>query len=79
MPTIHMELPLAELRRDIEKIFLGKRDIVERALVTLLAGGHLLLEDVPGVGKTTLALTLAKLVGCSFQRIQFTSDLMPSY
>jgi len=51
---------------------------VQNALITLLAGGHLLIEDVPGVGKTTLALALARGLGCTFQRIQFTSDMMPS-
>lgn len=56
----------------------GKRDAVELAVTTLLAHGHLLIEDVPGVGKTTLARALAKSVGLTFRRLQFTSDLMPS-
>jgi MoxR-like ATPase len=56
----------------------GKREEVHLAVVTLLAGGHLLLEDVPGVGKTTLARALARTVGVSFRRLQFTSDLMPA-
>ena len=59
-------------------MFRGKRDVVELSIVGLLAEGHLLLEDVPGVGKTTLAKALARGLGCSFQRIQFTSDLLPS-
>src|SRR4249920_2537516 len=54
------------------------RETVESALVSLLAGGHLLIEDVPGVGKTTLARALAKAVGGEMRRIQFTSDLLPS-
>lgn len=69
---------LAGLQAHIERVFVGKSDVVRHSLVTLLAGGHLLVEDVPGVGKTTLALALAKSIGCSFQRIQFTSDLLPS-
>jgi MoxR-like ATPase len=56
----------------------GKAVAVRRAVVCLLARGHLLIEDVPGVGKTTLASSLARSIGCSFQRVQFTSDLLPS-
>ncbi len=69
---------LAALKQNISRVFVGKDEVVENALACLLAGGHLLVEDVPGVGKTTLALALAKSTGCSFQRIQFTSDMMPS-
>lgn len=60
------------------QVLLGKQAEVRLALCCLLAKGHLLIEDVPGVGKTTLATTLAKLLGAEFQRIQFTSDMMPS-
>jgi len=66
------------LQRHIEQVIRGKTEAVHLAVVTLLAGGHLLLEDVPGVGKTTLAQTIARSLACSFQRIQFTSDLLPS-
>jgi MoxR-like ATPase len=69
---------ISALESEIERVFVGKDEVVRRALATFLAGGHLLIEDVPGVGKTTLALSLAKATGCSFQRIQFTSDLLPS-
>jgi MoxR-like ATPase len=62
----------------IDAVIQGKRDVVELALACLLAGGHLLLEDVPGVGKTTLARALARSIGGSFSRIQFTSDLLPT-
>ena len=72
------ELPLQTLQNHIEKVFVGKTAVVQNALTTLLAEGHLLIEDVPGVGKTTLALALARAIGCTFQRIQFTSDMMPS-
>jgi MoxR-like ATPase len=69
---------LAELLRTISRVVKGKEDVIQLALTTLLARGHLLIEDVPGVGKTTLAQALARSFHCSFQRIQFTSDLLPS-
>jgi MoxR-like ATPase len=69
---------LEQLQSTIESVIRGKSDIVQLSLVSLLAGGHLLIEDVPGVGKTTLAQALARSFDCSFQRIQFTSDLLPS-
>jgi MoxR-like ATPase len=69
---------LAELQRSIAKVVKGKDDVIHLALTALLARGHLLIEDVPGVGKTTLAQALARSFRCSFQRIQFTSDLLPS-
>lgn len=64
--------------RNVEQVIVGKHDVIELALVALLAEGHLLIEDVPGIGKTTLAKALARSVGCSFSRIQFTPDLLPS-
>ena len=67
-----------QLQATIESVIKGKTDVVELALVTLLASGHLLIEDVPGVGKTTLAQALARSFDCSFQRIQFTSDMLPT-
>ncbi|MHB8481922.1 MAG: AAA family ATPase [Nitrospiria bacterium] len=66
------------LQSNIEKIITGKEETVKMAIVTLLAKGHLLIEDVPGVGKTTLAEALSRSIDCSFKRIQFTSDLLPS-
>lgn len=63
---------------NIEKIIVGKREVIELAIVTLIAGGHLLLEDVPGLGKTTLAKALAQTIDCGFTRIQFTPDTLPS-
>ncbi|MBM4320785.1 MAG: AAA family ATPase, partial [Deltaproteobacteria bacterium] len=68
----------AELVRHVERVFLGKREAVELALTCLLAEGHLLLEDLPGLGKTALARALARSIGGKFQRIQFTSDLLPA-
>lgn len=67
-----------QLREQINRYFVGKEEVVDKVLICLLAGGHILLEDVPGVGKTTLARTLAQSVGCSFGRIQFTPDTLPS-
>ncbi|RMI29773.1 AAA family ATPase [Streptomyces triticirhizae] len=66
------------VRRSVESVIEGKPEVVQLSLTVLLAGGHLLLEDVPGVGKTMLAKALAKSVDCSVQRIQFTPDLLPS-
>jgi MoxR-like ATPase len=63
---------------NVEKVIIGKRDTVELTLIGLLAQGHLLIEDVPGVGKTMLARAIAKSIGCSFRRIQFTPDMLPS-
>lgn len=66
-----------KLKNSINRVFVGKEDVVENLLICLLAGGHVLLEDVPGVGKTTLASALARSVGCSFGRISFTPDTLP--
>ncbi|HWT00463.1 MAG TPA: MoxR family ATPase [Pyrinomonadaceae bacterium] len=67
-----------ELQAAVEQVIRGKSEAVRLAIVTLIAGGHLLVEDAPGVGKTTLAHALALALDCTFQRIQFTSDLLPS-
>jgi len=63
---------------NVEKVIVGKRSAVELAVIGLLSQGHLLIEDVPGVGKTMLARSLARSIGCSFGRIQFTPDMLPS-
>lgn len=68
---------IKELQNSINRLFVGKEEVVEDLLICLLAGGHVLLEDVPGVGKTTLAGLLAKSIDCSFGRIQFTPDTLP--
>lgn len=69
---------LRQLQNQMETIIQGKADAVKMAIVTLLGKGHLLIEDIPGVGKTTLASALAKSTECTFRRIQFTSDLLPT-
>ncbi|RIK23106.1 MAG: AAA family ATPase [Anaerolineae bacterium] len=66
------------LRDNIQKVIVGKSDVIDLALIAILCEGHLLLEDVPGTGKTTLAKTIAASLGCSFRRVQFTPDLLPS-
>jgi len=69
---------IARLRGNIERVFLGKPEAVEMVLISLLGQGHVLIEDVPGVGKTVLARSLAKSINCTFRRIQFTPDLLPA-
>src|ERR687898_349987 len=69
---------IERLQSAVETVIKGKPEAIRLAIVTLIAGGHLLVEDVPGVGKTTLAHALARALDCNFQRIQFTSDLLPS-
>ncbi len=69
---------LGRLRDNVSSVFLGKPEVVQMALAGLLAEGHLLIEDVPGIGKTLLAKALARSLSCSFHRIQFTPDLLPS-
>ena len=69
---------IERLQAAVETVIKGKPEAIRLAIVTLIAGGHLLVEDVPGVGKTTLAHALARALDCIFQRIQFTSDLLPS-
>jgi len=77
--TAHkLEAQIRELKASVEHVITGKSEVVELAIVALLARGHLLIEDVPGIGKTTLAHALARSFDCTFQRIQFTSDLLPS-
>jgi MoxR-like ATPase len=70
---------LAEnVRVNVEKVLVGKGPVIEMCLAAIMAGGHILIEDVPGIGKTTLARSLADSIDCTFKRIQFTPDLMPS-
>ncbi len=68
----------ARVRENIQKVIVGKPETIDLALVAVLCEGHLLIEDVPGIGKTTLARAMATSLGCTFSRIQFTPDLLPS-
>jgi MoxR-like ATPase len=78
LTTARTAVDLNKLQAAVETVIKGKAEVVQLAIVALIADGHLLIEDVPGVGKTTLAHTLARSFDCTFQRIQFTSDLLPS-
>ncbi len=69
---------IGRIIRNVEQVVFGKHEVVKLCVVGLLARGHLLIEDVPGIGKTTLAQSIAKSIDCSFTRIQFTSDMLPS-
>jgi MoxR-like ATPase len=73
-----MSSPVAPVLHNLNRIILGKEDALKLVLACLLARGHLLIEDIPGMGKTTLALALARVLGLHFQRVQFTSDLLPA-
>lgn len=73
-----MNPKINEILQEIETVIVGKRENVEKILMAVLAGGHVLMEDVPGVGKTTTAMTFAKVLGLQTRRVQFTSDTVPS-
>lgn len=67
-----------DIRDEVKKVVSGKDDIIDKVITTMVAGGHILLEDIPGVGKTTLALAISKSIGLKFNRVQFTPDVVPS-
>lgn len=73
-----MNTKTGEILSQVERVIIGKNEIVQKVLMSILAGGHILLEDVPGVGKTTLALAFSRVLGLDYNRIQFTSDSLPS-
>ena len=76
--TVSSTMIARRIIENVSKVIVGKTTVIEQALATLIARGHVLLEDVPGVGKTMLAKSLSTSIGCSFKRIQFTPDLLPS-
>ena len=78
VPSSLIYARLTDLETAVAAVIRGKPEVVRLSLVCLLARGHLLIEDVPGVGKTTLAQALARAVACGFHRLQFTSDMLPS-
>ncbi|MDE6435440.1 MAG: MoxR family ATPase [Lachnospiraceae bacterium] len=73
-----MENKMSVVKEEIKKAVKGKDEVVEKVLAAMLAGGHILLEDIPGVGKTTLAMSIAKSMSLSYKRVQFTPDVLPS-
>jgi MoxR-like ATPase len=78
MRLLQTQRIIRALQQNIRRVIVGKDDVIELALIALICKGHVLIEDVPGVGKTTLASALARSLSCSFKRIQFTPDLMPT-
>lgn len=78
LDPLDLQEKINEVIDEVETVIIGKRDIVKLALTAVISDGHILIEDVPGVGKTMLAKTLARVLGCSFKRIQFTPDLLPA-
>ncbi len=78
MNTEHLKEVLAQARHEVGKVIIGQHDVVEKALIVIFSGQHALIEGVPGVAKTLLVRTLARVLGCEFNRIQFTPDLMPA-
>ena len=75
---VNMNEKIQNIENEIGKVIKGKEEVIDTVLAAMLAEGHILLEDVPGVGKTTLALTLSRVLGLGYRRIQFTPDTVPS-
>ncbi len=73
-----VQIHAQKLKENIKKVIFGKDEVIDKLIVCLFCSGHILLEDIPGTGKTTMAKALAKSVGCDFKRVQFTPDLLPS-
>lgn len=73
-----MQEKLANIQQEVNKVIKGKADVVEKVLAAMIAGGHILMEDIPGVGKTTLATTFARSMSLDYKRVQFTPDVLPS-
>ena len=73
-----MNTKMESILTEVQKVILGKQEVIEKVLMAMLANGHVLLDDVPGVGKTSLAVALNKTLGLDYQRIQFTPDVLPS-
>lgn len=73
-----MQDKLTAIQQEVNKVIKGKEDVVKKVLAAMIAGGHILMEDIPGVGKTTLAMTFAKSMSLDYKRVQFTPDVLPS-
>ena len=74
----HLQHKVGQVKEEIQKVVVGKEQEITLVLMTILAGGHVLLEDIPGVGKTTLALAFSKTLSLSYRRMQFTPDVLPA-
>ena len=73
-----MDSKMQLVQDEINKVIKGKNDVVKKVLAAVIAGGHILMEDIPGVGKTTLAVTFAKTMSLDYKRVQFTPDVLPT-
>ena len=78
MSTINSISGAKQIVYEVSKVIVGKDDVIIKMLLSILAGGHILMEDIPGVGKTTVALAFSKALGLEYNRVQFTPDVLPS-
>ena len=78
MNTINSVGKAKQIIREISKAIVGKDEVLIKVLLAVIAGGHILMEDIPGVGKTTMAVSLSKALGLDYNRVQFTPDVLPS-
>ena len=76
--AVRLQETASKLRESIQEVIVGKSEVIDLAIIALICKGHVLVEDVPGTGKTTMSKALAQSLGCTFSRIQFTPDLMPT-
>ena len=73
-----MDNRILVIKNEVKKAIIGKDEVIDKVLTAIMAGGHILIDDIPGVGKTTMALAFSKAMGLKFNRVQFTPDVLPS-